>query len=127
MKSTLPSDVKVSARLIQKVEQIIAQHPSRTGTTIKFNANIFWVDSFGIMYTEWNVTGLSDAEGKYFYELVDETRQVELVSTAYEAGRKAVFMLDRLFAIIDPFLDETVKHMKKEHAWEELVRNAVKS
>lgn len=125
-RSTIPHDISVSVRLIQKVEQLIAFHPSRTGGRISFNANVFWIDTFGIMYVEWNVTGLSDAESKYFYEIVEDSRQTDLVGSVYEAGRKATFVLSRLVAVTDTMIDETVKHIKKEQTWQDFVLDAGK-
>ena len=125
----LPQDIQLTGRVLQDVEHLIGEHPHRAGTPVKLAARIYWVDTFGILYTEWHVLGLSSQEHSVMSGKTSmiEKKMVHLVSNVSQAGSQATFIMDDLFNVVDKAINDILPHLKKLHMWEEVVRNSVKS
>lgn len=125
---SLPSDIQVGARMVQGISfQVAKSHPARLNTEVKFVVKVYWIEHFGLLHTEWFLTGLFDHEYKSVLEAVGfANRIIELCPNFSVAGRDAVFLIEKLIPSVSDALKKLLPTIQMSHQWEEMVRNAVK-
>lgn len=129
MSISLPKDLKLRARALQRIHQPIGTSTFQgVEEHIGIEINAYWIDTFGILYLQWDWTSDFDLGIK---KILDEQapthpkKSIAMIDNLSEAGRKAVFMIEAMFPEIDKVISEAIRDLKKSHQWEELVRNAV--